>query len=37
MVDWGYGWGVTPKGQEASFCGGKTILKLNCGDGCTTL
>ena len=39
VVPWSWGrvHGLTAYGQEASFRGDGNILKLNCGDVCTTL
>lgn len=38
-VAFGRGWkqGVTANGHEASFWNDGNVLKLDCGDGCTTL
>lgn len=39
MVVWGWGqkWTVTEHGHQGSFWGDKNVLKVGCGDDCTTL
>lgn len=37
VVAWAWDWGMTVNGHKWYFKGDRKILKLNCGDNCTTL
>lgn len=37
MVDWNWGYEPGVKGHEGTFWDDRSILKLDCDDGCPTL